>query len=63
LVAVDQNIENSINIKEIPKLETFIDSAEFFGGKESCKRRYGTFRKAREVLLTGESLPVGLGDR
>jgi hypothetical protein len=62
LVAVDQNIENSINIKEIPKLETFIDSAEFCGGKESRKRTCRAFRKAREVPLTGEFLPVGMGD-
>ena len=63
LVARYQHIENSINIKEIPKLETFIDSAEFFYSNAPSKRTYPVYKNAREVRLTGGILPVGMGDR
>ncbi|MFC5510371.1 hypothetical protein ACFPOU_04415 [Massilia jejuensis] len=63
LVAIYQYIENSINIKEIPKLETFIDRAEFFTGNAPYQSAWWISKNAREVPLTGGIYPVGMGDR
>lgn len=63
LVAIYQDVENSINIKEIPKLETFIDGAEFFNPNVLYETTSRVSKNAREVRLTGGIPPVGMGDR